>query len=180
MANTSVLCCGVSACGNWSWTENSEVFTLHSSSYGDSCILHAKPLYTVTCIAIGQSWKWFFLKITFRLVNTSVLCCNVSTCGNWLWAKTLEVFILHSSSYGDSSILHTEPLYIHALGKPENCFKLLPNGEHLCALLWCKYMWKLIVSRKFRCSPSTALVMVILAFSILSPFICALGEAENF
>jgi len=140
MMNTSMLCCGVSGCENWLWTENSEVFNLHSSSYADSCILHTEPLYT----CIWQRWN-FFLNY-FQMVNTSVLCCGVSTCGSWLWAENSEVFTLHSSSYGDSCILHTESLYRCI----ENFLKLLPDGEHLCTLLWCKYMWKLIVSRKFR------------------------------
>jgi len=39
---------------------------------------------------------------------------------------------------------------IRALGEAEKIFKLLPDGENLCALLWCKYVWKLIVSQKFR------------------------------
>jgi len=62
-----------------------------------------------------------------------------------------------------------------ALDKAEKFFKLLPDGEHICALLWCKHVWKLIVSQKFRgvhppqhvqrCSPSTPR---------------ALGKAENF
>jgi len=67
--------------------------------------------------------------------------------------------------------------FICALGKAEKFLKLLPDGEHLCALLWCKYVWKLILSRKFR--GSTALVMAILAFSILSPCIRALSKAEK-
>jgi len=55
--NTSVLCCGVSTCGNWLWAETLEVFTLHSSSYGDSCILHTEPLYT----CFWQSWNFFLI-----------------------------------------------------------------------------------------------------------------------
>jgi len=59
----------------------------------------------------------------------------------------------------------------------ENFSKLFPGGEHLCALLWFKYVWKLKIQE---CSPSTALVMVIPAFSILSPCIINWGKAENF
>jgi len=43
----------------------------------------AREISTIMC-------NWIFLNY-FQMVNTSVLCCGVSTCGNWLWAENSEV-----------------------------------------------------------------------------------------
>jgi len=51
MVNTSVLCCGVIICGYWLCCKTSEVFTLHSSSYGDLRVFHTKSLY----MCIGEA-----------------------------------------------------------------------------------------------------------------------------
>jgi len=40
--------------------------------------------------------------------------------------------------------------HISGLVEAEKFVKLFPEGEHLSALLWFKYVWKLIVKRKFR------------------------------
>jgi len=47
----------------------------------------------------------------FKMVNTSVLCCEISMCGC------------------EPKIQRCSP------SKAENFFKLLPDGEHLCSLL---------------------------------------------
>jgi len=54
--------------------------------------------------------------------------------------------------------------YVRALRKAEKFLKLFPDAEHLCALLW--FMEGELKIQ--RCSPSTALVIAIFAFSILS------------
>ena len=45
--------------------------------------------------------------------------------------------------------LENAPVY-KWIGRAEKFLKLFPGGEHLCALLWSKYVWKEILRRKFR------------------------------
>jgi len=49
--------------------KNSEVFSLHSSTYGNLYILHTLSLYKPTKIYIKH----------FQILNNSVLCCGVCT-----------------------------------------------------------------------------------------------------
>jgi len=65
--------------------------------------------------------------------------------------------------------------------KQKNTFKSFLEGEHLCALLWFKVNVETDCEPKIqRYSPSTALVMAIPAFSILSHCIINWGKVKKF
>jgi len=100
------------------------------------CWFSHSPYWVGPCICVLDKAEKKILNY-FQMLNTSVLFFRVSTCGNSLCAENSEVFTLHSSSYADFPILHTESLYM-CIGQAKNFFYLFPDAEHLCGLLRCK------------------------------------------